>query len=153
MLIGSWAVSFFFFFFNCPLAVAAMTVCGYSAEWLGGLNACVRSRSAVAQSVTPWRVVHQAPLSMGFPRQECWSGLPFPSARNLPDSDWTQVFCVCCIAGGFYTTVLPGKPWNRMKIEGFFPPMMDWWGFGWSLNSFCGRYRIIKLSFITVFIP
>ena len=113
----------FLFIFNCPLAVAAVTVCGYPAEWLGGLNACVRSRSAVAKSVTPWRVVHQAPLSMGFRRQECWSGLPFPSARDLPGSDWTQVFCVCCIAGGFYTTVLlPGKPWNRMKIEGFFPP-------------------------------
>ena len=29
--------------------------------------------------MTPWTVVHQAPLSMGFPRQEYWSGLPFPS--------------------------------------------------------------------------
>ena len=28
---------------------------------------------------TPWTVAHQAPPSMGFPRQECWSGLPFPS--------------------------------------------------------------------------
>ena len=29
--------------------------------------------------VTPWTVAHQAPLSMGFPRQEYWNGLPFPS--------------------------------------------------------------------------
>ena len=35
--------------------------------------------------VTPWTVVHQAPLSMGFSRQEYWSGLPFPSPGNLPD--------------------------------------------------------------------
>ena len=35
--------------------------------------------------VTPWTVAHQAPLSMGFPKQECWSGLPFPSPGNLPD--------------------------------------------------------------------
>ena len=35
--------------------------------------------------VTPWTVAHQAPLSMGFPRQEYWSGLPFPSPGDLPD--------------------------------------------------------------------
>ena len=38
----------------------------------------------VAQLV-PWAVTHQAPLSMGFPRQEYWSGLPFPSPGGLPD--------------------------------------------------------------------
>ena len=35
--------------------------------------------------VTPWTVAHQAPLSMGFPRQEYWSGEPFPSQGGLPD--------------------------------------------------------------------
>ena len=35
--------------------------------------------------VTPWTVAHQAPLSMGFSRQEYWSGLPFPSPEDLPD--------------------------------------------------------------------
>ena len=34
---------------------------------------------------TPWTVAHQAPLSMGFSRQEYWSGLPFPSSGDLPD--------------------------------------------------------------------
>ena len=34
---------------------------------------------------TPWTVACQAPLSMGFSRQEYWSGLPFPSPRDLPD--------------------------------------------------------------------
>ena len=34
---------------------------------------------------TPWTVALQAPLSMGFPRQEYWSGVPFPSAGDLPD--------------------------------------------------------------------
>ena len=33
--------------------------------------------------VTPWTVAYQAPLSMGFPRQAYWSGLPFPSPGNL----------------------------------------------------------------------
>ena len=34
--------------------------------------------------VTPWTVAHQAPLSMGFSRQEYWSGLPFPPPGDLP---------------------------------------------------------------------
>ena len=34
---------------------------------------------------TPWTVAHHAPLSMGFSRQEHWSGLPFPSPGDLPD--------------------------------------------------------------------
>ena len=39
----------------------------------------------MSDSVTPWTVAHQAPLSMGFPRQEHWSGFPFPSPGDLPD--------------------------------------------------------------------
>ena len=34
---------------------------------------------------TPWTVACQAPLSMGFTRQEYWNGLPFPSPRDFPD--------------------------------------------------------------------
>ena len=43
------------------------------------------SRSNVVSNAfaTPWTVVHQAPPSMGFSRQEYWSGLPFPSAGDL----------------------------------------------------------------------
>ena len=41
-------------------------------------NVCV-SHSVRSDSVTPWTVAHQAPLSMGFSRQEHWSRLPFPS--------------------------------------------------------------------------
>ena len=35
---------------------------------------------------TPWTVAHEAPLSMGFPRQEYWSGLPFPSPGDFSRS-------------------------------------------------------------------
>ena len=35
--------------------------------------------------MTPWTIACQAPLSMGFPRQEYWNGLPFPSPGDLPD--------------------------------------------------------------------
>ena len=44
------------------------------------------SGSTVLDSLQPHRLGLQAPLSMGFPRQESWSGLPFPSPEDLPDS-------------------------------------------------------------------
>ena len=44
------------------------------------------SLSRARLSVTPWTAAHQAPLSMGFSRQEYWSGLPFPFLGDLPDS-------------------------------------------------------------------
>ena len=46
----------------------------------------VQSLSGVSLFVTPWTVAHQAPLSMGFPKQEYWSALPFLSPRDLPDT-------------------------------------------------------------------
>ena len=45
----------------------------------------VKLLSCVRLFVTPWSVAHQAPLSMEFPRQEYWNGLPFPSPGDLPD--------------------------------------------------------------------
>ena len=45
----------------------------------------MKSLSHVRLFVTPRTVAYQAPPSMGFSRQECWSGLPFPSPGDLPD--------------------------------------------------------------------
>ena len=45
----------------------------------------VKALSHVRLFVIPWTVVYQAPQSMEFSRQEYWSGLPFPSAGDLPD--------------------------------------------------------------------
>ena len=50
----------------------------------------------------------QAPLPMGFPRQEYWSGLPFPSPGDLPNPGIEPASPV--LAGGFLTTELQGKP-------------------------------------------
>ena len=44
----------------------------------------VKSLSCVRLFVTPWTVAYQAPLFMGFSRQQYWSGLPFPSPKDLP---------------------------------------------------------------------
>ena len=52
------------------------------------IDVCIsalRPSSHVLLIATPWTVACQAPLSMGFPRQEYWSGLPFPFSVDLLD--------------------------------------------------------------------
>ena len=56
---------------------------------------------------TPWTAALQAPLSMGFPRWDYWSGLPFPSPGNLSHS-WTEPTSPA-LAGRFLTNESPGK--------------------------------------------
>ena len=60
-----------------------------SEEELKSLLMKVKSESEVAQSllVTPWTAAYQAPLSIGFSRQEYWSGVPLPSPRVERDID------------------------------------------------------------------
>ena len=68
----------------------------------------------VSDSVTPWTVVHQAPLSMGFPRQEYWSGFPCPPSGDLPNPGIEPASPEFpALAGGFFTTEPPGKPSSR----------------------------------------
>ena len=60
---------------------------------------------------TPWTVAPQAPLSMGVSRQEYWSGLPFPSPGDLPNSGIELTSPMApALAGRFFTTEPPGKP-------------------------------------------
>ena len=54
-----------------------------------------------------WTVACQAPLSMRFPQQEYWSGLPFPSPGDLPDPGIEPMSLA--LLGGFFTTESPGK--------------------------------------------
>ena len=56
-----------------------------SEQGLGLLSKKVKSLSLVLLFATPWTVARQAPLSMGFSRQEYWHGLPFPSPGDLPN--------------------------------------------------------------------
>ena len=55
---------------------------------------------------TPWSVVLPAPLSVGFPRQEYWSGLPFPPPGGLPNPGLEPMSP--CIANGFFPTARAG---------------------------------------------
>ena len=59
----------------------------------------------------PRTIACQAPLSMGFPRQEYWNGLPCPPPGDLPDPGIEPTsFTSPALAGGFFITMPPGKP-------------------------------------------
>ena len=59
----------------------------------------------VRLSAAPWTVAHQAPLSMGFSRQEYWSGLPRPPPGDLPNLGVEPLVLISpALAGEFFTT-------------------------------------------------
>ena len=72
------------------------------------MSSHAQSPSLVWLFATPWTVAHQAPLFMGFPRQEYWSGSPFPSSEDFPNPGIEPVSLA--LAGGFFTAEPPGKP-------------------------------------------
>ena len=64
---------------------------------------------------------------MGFPRQEDWSGLPFPSARDLSDPGIEPVSPA--LAGRFFNTEPPGKPWFFIRSFSFYFIMINLYTF------------------------
>ena len=74
----------------------------------------MKSLSRVRLFAAPWTVAHQAPLSVGFSRQEYWSGLPFLSPGNLPDPGMEPMSPA--LAGWFFTTEPPGNPYNAAHV-------------------------------------
>ena len=95
LLSGSWGLW-------CSMGYPGVTQCSSSLRW----RCLVLSR--VRRLATPWTVAHQAPLSMGFSRQEYWSGLPCPPPGGLPDPGIAPASPA--LAGRFFTTEPPGKP-------------------------------------------
>ena len=87
-----------------------------------------QSLSRVQVFVTPWTVAHQATLSMGFPRQEHWSGLPFPPLGDLRDP-WIKPVS-SALAGEFFTTEPPGKPLANV-IANFYKIFLTCVAFYW----------------------
>ena len=72
---------------------------------------CVCVLSCVQLFVALWTVACQALLSIEFCRQKYWSGLSFPSSRDLPNPGIKLTSPVSsALAGGFFTTELPGEP-------------------------------------------
>ena len=77
------------------------------------LHMCMRTQllSRVWLLTTSWPVAHQAPLSLGFPRQEYWSGLPFPSPGDLPTPGIEPASLASpVLAGRLFTSAPLGNP-------------------------------------------
>ena len=77
-------------------------------------RACAQLLSHVWLFVIPRTVARQAPLSMGFPRQEHWSGLPCPSG-NIPNPGIEPASPA--LAAGFFTTEPPGKSYVTAYVH------------------------------------
>ena len=74
----------------------------------------MKSLSHVRLFAAPWTEAYQTPLSMGFSRQEYWSGLPFPSPGDLPDPGIEPRSPT--LQADTLTSEPPGKPLN-IKTE------------------------------------
>ena len=114
--------------------------------------------------MTLWTVPQQIPLSMGFSRQEYWSGLPCPFPGNLPNSGIETACLVCpALAGGFIITVPPGTPpmghgllliltdWIHLAIDEYWCHL--WHFHCWSVLcfAFCHTDRAIAIDIDHVF--
>ena len=75
----------------------------------------MKSFSCVRLFATPWTIAYQAPPSMGFSRQEDWSGLPFLSPGDLPNPGIELVSPA--LAGGFFTSEPRGKPFSMYPYD------------------------------------
>ena len=96
---------------------------------------CAHSFSRVWLFATPRTVAFQAPLSMGFPRQEYWSRFPVPTPGSLPDPEICPVSLVSpALAGRFFTTVSSGKPPSDMYIFRMYG-VKYWVFFLWSIKQ------------------
>ena len=75
----------------------------------GCAHVCSVTQSCPDLSETPWTVAHQVPLSMGFSRQEDWSGLPYAAPGDFPDPGIKPESLVSpASAGGFFTASTTG---------------------------------------------
>ena len=97
--------------------------------------------SRVRFFATLWTVAHQAPLSMGFPRQEYWSALPCPPPGDLPDPGIEPTSLFPASAGGFFTTSTtwealddptPDAIFTQQKVLPFCFQFKSAFGLGWS---------------------
>ena len=93
---------------------------------------CALSRSVLSSSATPWTVTHEAPLSMGFFRQEYWCGLPCPSPGDLPNPRLNS--CLLHWKAVFFLPLSPqGSPDNWAIL---FENESGRWGYPYTEGSY-----------------
>ena len=133
----------FYYTQPCPLGAFIKWMEGWANGAVGrrGINmctcalcvtcVCTQSLGRFRLFATPWTVAHQAPLSMGFSRQEYWSGLPCPPPEDLPDPG-----------------IEPRSPALQADSLPSEPPVVirDGWGFPLHLGSGCVVHQNSMLS-------
>ena len=114
-LLSSSSVSHFAYRpFSIALHLCSSLLLFVEASQLACAKVHVFMLSCVRLFVTPWTVAHQAPLSMGFSKQEYWSGLPCPSPRNLPDPG---IKATSPVSPALQADFLPGKPMHSFSFQ------------------------------------
>ena len=91
----------------------------HTVRWKCWLHACVLSHFGHLQlCLTPWTVAHHALLSIGFSRQEYWSGFPCPPPGHLPHPGIEPVSLMSpALAGMLFTTRTTGKPLEMLATQ------------------------------------
>ena len=111
----SGLISFQIDWFDLAVQGTKASILQHSAFFMGQLSLLMKVKllSRVRLFATPWTVAHQAPSSMGFSRQEYWSGLPFPSPGDLPDPGIKPTSPA--LQADALTSVPPGKQSGSQK--------------------------------------
>ena len=100
----------------------------------------VQSHSHVRLFATSWTGARQAPLSMGYSRQEHWSGLPFLSLGDFPHSG---VEPTSILPGGFFITEPPGKPRYHITWS-----VLRGWSYLWQNRCVC--FHSLSTSLLSI---
>ena len=100
--------------------------------------------------VTPWTVACQAPLSMGFPRQECQSGFPCPPPGDLPQPGIEPGSLTSpALADRLFTTEPSGKPYITLHM--FIKMTYIWWNFRHASSQVTDRGNFAQLFILNIF--
>ena len=115
---------------------------------------CVCTFSCVQLFAISWTVARQAPLAMGFPRQEYWHGLPFPTPGDLADPGLNpRLPCLLCWQSDSLPLCYLGKP-PRGLVHPYYvgPNVFQGWGQGeapvlpWGASAWC-LSTIVNMAF------
>ena len=82
---------------------------------IGEYCCCLVAKSCLTLFENPWTVAHQALLPIGFPSQEYWSGMPFPSPGDISDPEIKLVSPA--LVGRFFTTEPPECPGQLLELR------------------------------------
>ena len=100
-----WSLQHWILLLSLVTSTTGYCFCLYVHIWC---HCCCLATKSCLTLCDPWTIAHQALLSIGFPRQEYWRRLPFPSPGDLPDSGIEPESSA--LVGRFFATKPPGKP-------------------------------------------